>query len=555
MNEAYQRLRDDLPVRRAPDGASFPTDPRRLKAWVEALPRANQQATLRQLNEALASLRGLRLDGPQRLVAMETLRPSVLDGVGLLDKLLQGTTFPLPPGKAQIAEQIQAFQRELALGYRLAVVELCAPGGSVPFLKGAQASLALERALYHAARDLAASYFLYRKPAEGVWRGLNAVYRFAQQLKLEDKAVEEPAERAALTPHQVYAQALLLALSNPYRFTQREQADLWPLTRDLAAHIELTSRRPADDAFAVAQDEDRGPGYLPEEREGAVAAVLWMGLRPLRDALEGPLANEAGGPAHIRFRQGHTVIASVELLRRLRAGWGTAMARRNQRLGAGHALDTVIGLSGLHYYLAGHKDFDTFMRHVRNSGGSAEGGSDRAAWTQQGDSVRLPLSRARVLDQSLGGYHLAWPHEGVLRARVGELIGVSIAGDDDERDWMVGVIRWLRYDPQGEVDAGIELLARRAEAVGLRSLDAHGAPKAPLRAIQIDCLRPNANGALHFLAPSVLDAAAPRLEVARAPEEDDFEEMGVPVTTCSDILVLDNAGDYLLLAAHPFGHQ
>lgn len=553
MNEAYQRLRDELPARHTPDGTSFPTDPRKVKAWVDSLPRANQQSTLRQLSEALASLRSLKLDGPQRLLAMETLRPSVLDGVGLLDKLLQGTTFPLPPGKAQIAEQIQAFQRELALGYRLAAVELCAPAGSVPFLKGAQVLLALERALYHAGRDLTASYFLYRTPAAGVWHGLNTLYRFVQQLKLEDKPVEEPAERAALTPHQVYAQSLLLALSNPYRFSQREQAELWPLTRDLAAHVELTTRRPADDAFAVAQDEDRGPGYLPEERESAGAAVLWMGLRPLRDALEGPLANEAGGAVHIRFRQGHTVIASAELLRRLRSGWGTATARRNQRLGAGHALDTVIGLSGLHYYLAGHKDFDSFMRHVRNSGGSPEGSGDRAAWTQHGDAVRVPLSRARVLDQSLGGYHLAWSHEGVLRARVGELVGVSIAGDDDERDWMVGVIRWLRYDPHGEVDAGIELLARRAEAVGLRCFDAHGAPKPPLRAIQIECLRPHANGALHFLAPSVLDATAPRLEVARAPEEDDFEEMGVPVTTCSDILVLENAGDYLLLAAHPTG--
>jgi hypothetical protein len=552
MSDAYQRLRDNLPARRAPDGAAFPTDPRRVKVWVDALPRANQQATLRQLAEALESMRGLRLDGPQRLLAMEALRPSILDGVDLLDKSLQGSTFPLPPAKAQVAEQIQMFQRELALGYRIAVVELCAPSGSVPFLKGALATLALERALYHAGLDLAGSYFLYRTPAPGVWAALNALFSFAQGVKLEDKSVEEPAERLALSPRQAYAQSLLLALSNPYRFSQREQAELWPVTRDLAAHVALSAKRPGEDAFAVALTEDRGPGYLPEERTADLGAMLWMDLGPLRAALESPLRSEASGSVHIRFRQGTTVIASADLLRRLRAGWGQGAARGHQRLSAGHALDTVIGLSGLHYYLSGHLDFDSFMRQVRGVTTAERSVPERAAWTlQHTDTARIPVSRATVLDQSLGGYRLSWKREESLRARVGELVGVAILGDEDTRDWMVGVIRWLRYDPAGEVDAGIELLARRAQAVGVRSIDRDGAPKPPLRAIQLDCLRPNGNESLHFLVPAVLDAQAARIEVARAPDAEDFEQTEQPLSQCSDILVLENAGDYLLLAAHP----
>lgn len=554
MSDAYQRLREGMPERRAPDASAFPTDPRRLKTWVDALPRANQQATLRQLAEALESIKGLRLEGPQRLLALETLRPTILDGIALLDKSLQGSAFPLPPAKAQVAEQIQSFQRGLALAYRIAVLELCAPSGSVPFLKGGQVALALERALYHGGRDLASSYFLYRTPAPGTWASLNSLYRFAQAIRLEDKASDEPAERVAMNPRQAYAQALLFALSNPYRFSQREQGELWPVVRDLAVHVELLARRPGEDAFAVAQSEDRGPGYLPEERAADAGDVLWMGLGTLRAAMEAPLAGHAGAEVQLRFRQGPTIVASADLLRRLRAGWGQAAARGFQRLPAGHSLDTVIGLSALHYYLAGHQDFDTFMRHVRGVG-VHEGGAERAAWAQSNaETGRIPVVRARVLDQSLGGYRLSWNRDESLRARVGELVGVAIAADDDTRDWMVGVIRWLRYDPQGEVDAGIELLARRAHAVGLRSFDTRGTPRPPLRAIQIDCLRPDANGSLHFLAPAVLDTQVARIEVARAVDADDFEGTGVPVSQCSDILVLENAGDYLLLAAHPVGN-
>jgi hypothetical protein len=555
MSDAYQRLRDDLPTRRAPDAGSFATDPRRVKAWVDALPRANQQATLRQLADALESMKGLNLDGPQRLLALETLRPSILDGIGMLDKSLQGSTFPLPPAKAQVAEQIQSFHRHLALAYRLAVIEFCAPSGSVPFLKGAQVAVALERATYHAGRDLASSYFLYRTPAAGVWAALNGLFRFAQLAKLDDKAVEEPLERIALSPRQAYAQALLLALSNPYRFSQREQVELWPLTRDLAAHIELAARRSGDDAFAVSQTEDRGPGYLPEERASGENAVLWMNLAPVRAALEGPLQGEGAGTVHVRFRQGPTLVANADLLRRLRAGWGHSAERGHQRLGAGHALDTVIGLSALHFYLAGHQDFDTFLRQVRGATAGDGNPSERAAWAQShADIGRVPIARAKVLDQSLGGYRLTWGREESLRARVGELVGVAIAGDEDDRDWMVGVIRWLRFDGEGGVDAGIELLARRAQAVGLRSLDLRGAPKPPLRAIQIDTLRRNGNGALHLIAPALLDTQAPRVEVARAIDEDDFDSTDAPVGVYSDIVVLENAGDYLLLSALPTGH-
>lgn len=548
MSQPFSSLCSGLPSRRVPDASAFPSDPRRIKAWVDALPRANQQATLRQLAEALESLRGLRLEGVQRLQAMEALRPALLDGVALLDKQLQGATFPLPPAKAHVAEQIRAFLRELALAYRLAVVELCGPNGSVPFLKGAQVSLALERATYHAGRDLAFSYFLYRTPAEGAWRAMNALHAFAQRLKLDDKAVEEPLEGMALSPGQIYAQALLLALSNPYRFNWREQAELWPITRDLAAHLQLSARRPGEDAFAVDLGQDHGPGYLPEERASGGEALVWMNLAPLRAALEEPLSGEAHGPVQIRFKAGRSVLAPAELLRRLRAGWGHAATRSHQRLGAGHALTTVIGLSGVHYYLAGHQHFDAFLRQVHGSGGG-----ERAVWAHGGaESGRVPVAQARVLDQSLGGYRLSWTKEEGLRARVGELVGVSLAGDEDEGGWMVGVIRWLRYGLAGEVDAGVELLARRAHAVGLRSVDGRSAPKPPLRAIQIECLRTQGNGALHFLVPTLLDARAPQLEVVRPGEsrDDEFEDV-VSALVCSDMLVLENAGDYLLLAATP----
>lgn len=556
MNSAYSSLRSLLPERRAANTTGFPVEPRRVKAWVDALPRANHAGTLRLLVEALDALRDMPLDGVQRLTTLEALRPSLLDAIAQLETQLQGTSFPLPPAKEKVAEQILSLQHELALGYRMAVVEACATTGKVPMLRGGQVAQALERALFHGLRQQAASYYLYRTPEEGAWIGLHALYRFAQEASLADKASDEPVEKTALSPRQLYTHALLLALSNPYRFTQREQSDLWPLTRDLAAQVELDSTRRHEGAFAVPMSEDRGPGYLPEERVSDGQALLWVDLGALRTLFDAALDGAAfEGQVQVRLARSRTLTASADLLRRLRQSWGQAADRGHQRLGAVHTLDTVIGLTGLHYHLAGSLDFDTFMRDVRGVGAASD---ERAAWVHgvSTDAARVPTSRARVLDQSLGGYRLAWERAESVRARVGELIGLTptLAGDSldrEARSWMVGVIRWLRYDPQGGVDAGVELLARRAYAVGLRSLDATGVPRAPLRGIQISHLRLQDAGAMHFLAPSVLDAQVPRIEVARAADPDHFEESQAQVSECDDLRVLENAGDYLLLAAQP----
>jgi len=497
-----------------------------------------------------------RIDGAQRFQLLEVLRPVVLDGMALLERQLQGTSFPLSTAKAQAAGQLQSLHVLLSLGYRQAVAELCGPSGSVPFLRGGVVARAVERALYHGSRQLALAYFLYRAPAAGVWRGLHAIDAFARSVSLQHKPVEDIALRHPASVESGYGQAVLLALSNPYRFSQREQADLWQATRDLAELCSFHSGQPPEGAFAVPQDDDEGPGYIPEERARAGAQLLWFDLAPLARHLDESLGSQTTGEVLLRPRKGHTVLAQAELLRRLRSGWGQAAARGHQRMGAVHSLETVVGLSGLHYFLAGHQDFDSFLRRLRDR--PLPSGGERAAWAQGSDGGSVAVATARVLDQSLGGYRLEWPPAEQVRARVGELIGLAVGGDDDARDWMVGVVRWLRYGPVGGVHAGVELLARRGTAVAVRCLDGPTAlgARPTLRAVELDALRED-QARLRFVVPGVLDANARQIEITR-PEggNDGFDHRDDPepeVQRTHRVRVLENAGDYMLLASEEAG--
>ena len=61
MSESYRRLCQDLPP--AEGGpARFAADPKKVKAWVAALPRANPQAVEQEIARALPGLLGQRLE-------------------------------------------------------------------------------------------------------------------------------------------------------------------------------------------------------------------------------------------------------------------------------------------------------------------------------------------------------------------------------------------------------------------------------------------------------------------------------------------------------------
>ncbi|MCB1553965.1 MAG: hypothetical protein KDJ14_09180 [Xanthomonadales bacterium] len=551
MTAAYSLLQEGLLPREAPNDPDLPLDGKRAQTWAEALPRANQAVTLRMLMEVLEKLSQSILEGGARLAVLEAIRPAVLEIMQTLKQQAQGGTVPLVAAKARAIDQLTYFEMALAEGYRLAVIEHCAPAGSVPFLRGGAVATALVRASYHAAKTFTHAYNIYQSPPSGRWTLLHRLYLFARSVKLQEKAVEDSCEPKPMTVEELYTQASLLALSNPYRFSQKEQEELWRVTADLASHLSVSDSRGGGQVFALPTDSDSGPGFVPEERAQESGSLLWLDLMPLRDLLEIPLSGNASGPVLLRGRGGRSVASTVELLRKLRGGWGTSATRRNQRLPATHQLRAVIGLAGLHFHLSGKHDFEGFLQQA----GAKDSQQDRrrATWAQSGiDSGRIPLHLTEVLDQSLGGYRVRWPTEESVRARVGELLGLTDEAVDEQTPWMLACIRWLRYDPDGTVYAGLELLARRTRAVAVKVRDRDslqaGAPR-PQRAVQFMPVRDDSHGSLHLALGSGVEVDDLEAELVRASESRDLEVPEALRETLNHLRVLEVSGEYVIARA------
>jgi hypothetical protein len=473
------------------------------------------------------------------LAVLEELRPAIGESIGLLKREYAGSALPLAAAKAASARQVEAFHLALAQGYRRVVVEYCAPAGNIPMLRGGNVNLALARSAWHYSQALAVAWRVYRAPAAGVWQGLHRVYRFAAEHKFEGKPMEDTLAGGSVEIRPLYLQALLMAVTHPLAFSQAEQDALWQSTGDFARRCHLLHEAPKANAPVVPEDADRGPG------PGAVGEThsQWLDMEPFCAEVDAALARQRDGFAELMPARGAGVRVSLEMLQRLKRCFGLAAARSHKRLPAGHTMRSVFGLSSLHFYLAGRRDFESFMRqavqHIVHA-------VDRATWASAAtEASRVPVHEARVLDQSLGGYRLAWDHAEQIRARVGELVGLTFASDDEEPEWMLGVIRWLRYEDDGSLSAGVELIARRTSAVGLRVQGSDGFAEAPIRALEMEAL--DGSNEMNFLAPNALDCGATRIEVVR--DEGDAKLAGAPGSEeiLAGVDVLLNAGDYALL--------
>ena len=540
MGQAYRLLSEGMPQPRGLGSATFTADPRKTKQWAASLPRANALATQQALAQALDSLSGQRLEGAQRLSVMEEMRPAIGESIGLLKGEYTSSALPLDVARATAAQQVENFHLVLAHGYRKAAVEICAPEGNIPMLRGGTVALALARSAWHYRQALAVAWRVYRAPASGVWQGLHRVHRFAMESKLDTRQVADPLAGASIELHPLYLQTLLMAVTHPLAFGQMEQDALWQITADLAGRCALLRRQPEENAPVIPEDVDRGPG---PDTHGQPPSQ-WLEMSPFCNEVDAALSRQRDGFSSMVPGRGVGIRVSVEMLLRLKRAFGLAAARTHTRLDASHTLRTVFGLSSLHFYLAGERDFDAFMRQAARQ--QPARGSKRAVWAHGStDASRVPIHEARVLDQSLGGYRMAWTQAGQIRARVGELLGLTLAEPDERPEWMLGVIRWLRYEDDGGLSAGVELVSRRTGAVGLRVHGKDGFAGEPVRAVEMEALEEGDE--IQFLAPNSMDLGAARIEVVRDQAERGLDGGPAVEEILAGINVLLNAGDYAVL--------
>jgi hypothetical protein len=537
MSEVYRRLGEVLPPGLRVE-LPFAADAKRATAWVEALPRADANATRRALLHALEALASLPLQkGAARREIAEVLRPVVLDTAVSTQRAYAGKPLPLAGDLAALPHEHAQLHLRLAHAYRMAAADLCAPSGSLPWLRGGQVGEALNRAAHHYIESMRVAWRVYAELPADAWRGLHRSYRFAEARELDRRPANDPLVPGQPSLHLAYLGTLLLAVTNPRGFSQVEQDRLWVLCEAFADRSPLRDE-PSGTSVGVADDADEGPG-------GKAAPRQHLELVNFAAAVEAAIGAASDEEGTVVPDHGMPVKFPVDGLRKLRRALSQAAARQFSRLDAGHRVETVFGLSGLHFEASGGRDFDSFARHVL---GDRIQETARASWAAGNpeNSARAVRVQAEVVDQSLGGYRMRWAQDPQLRLRVGEVVGIQTGTDEEAADWMLGLLRWLRYEADGQVMAGVELLSRSAAAVALAGAGA--VSRAPVRALE---LRPpyGGNEWLYLSAQRLPQGEA--LHVGR--EQEEIEQLldHRPASPLNGLRLVHALGDYFLYRYAP----
>ncbi|MBC9249170.1 molecular chaperone [Pseudomonas alcaligenes] len=480
-------------------GLSFcDANPRELKRWIAGLPKANIGETARQLYQGLVELNQLITTSDNRLQLLELLRPEVVFVCRHLERHFLNQSIVLDERPRKVANLCQALQNHLAIGYKLIIAQ------ELPRLTKERATLltaSLQRALHSLCGPLVRASQLYCPVPEGLWLELHQLYRIARQNNLQHAQVTDRLAQngKSLSPEQTYIVALLLGCA---RCNQMRQSSIARLAEALEGWSNLASLHAADEPyslFVIAPQLDGPPRYKSLFSDSELHNLLGLDPHALVDAIKEHLLlpEDSPQPRRLPVPEGMT----SDLLQHLSSAWGDIAERTFQRNPGRGNLRLCIGMSAVHFYLAGGKPFAEVLQRpeeVRSAQfkvGNTGGGPD--IWSTAFDAQReshwepgMPLETIQyrgasknnasaapenpesyptfdvpIVNHSPGGYCLSWPKEVPSQLQAGELLGIQ---DSPEQAWSVAVVRWIRQVRGGGTQMGIELIAPHAQPCGLQ---------------------------------------------------------------------------------------
>lgn len=539
-----------------------------VREWVRALPltRINHVSAL--LYKAVPEIGRLKTGSDTRLAILETLRPAVQQCIQGLSQHFLNQPLILPEAARKTATVAQALQKHMSNAYLVAVRDLCAPGKSEES-NGRQAQ-AIHRALTGLGLLLLRSYQLYIPITGQLWTEIHTLYEIAEALELTEYPVDDP-----LAHHQhiksislAYLRLMLLACAKPNQMRQDEVLATYNALETLCTQAKLLPHNPAqkDNLFAIQLAGNRPPQYksrLPHNADGEIRELNTAQLaRTLQEQAKQSPTNEGSLRNELNL--------SPALTEHLIQAWNILAQRSFERQETSGVIEVTVGLTNLHFHVAGKLPFNLFLNQTANIHNDANAEAifqkrgiqlkptnttDDDPWgdafdvagtalagknlptlniestirkqEQQDYQGKHPTYKVPLVDVSPGGYCLEWQDEIPNQVKAGELLGVR---DEGRQKWSVGVVRWVQQT-KGATQLGIQILAPQATPLGVAIVHKTGGFSEYLRALQLPALKA-INQPVTLLTNSVSfrEYSKVRLFHPPSPQEEEHREIPVQLT-------------------------
>ena len=502
--------------------------PKKVKAWVDGLPKMNVGESAKRLYSAIQELNRLKTDSETRFQLMEIMRGPIHYICQSLEKHFLNKAVVLPPKEAKIASLAQALQNHLATGYKAVTMQTLPRVKNMDKEAKKLCQKAIHRAIAEQSQVLLRSFQLYYPAPPNFWREMHLLYLIAQRFGMLEYMVEDPEEgNWESSVYDLYMRVLLLSTAKPNQLRQNQIQLVYEAARYWARFAAVTDAKSASGLFVIDVMTDYPPIYqslmrrttLPHNIRYFDASVISDHLRVLLQLPQGQPHPVSSFFVPDKF--------PADLTRILIQAWGVLAERAFTRIDEHGNLRLCIGLSATHYFVSGKADFN---RMVSGSGNvldpelnnpflqhgpgkrRKEGYETNDVWGLNMDTSRLKLEEdgvgsqisayadqrhaaekdkypqytCEVVNTSPGGFCLSWHQDVPPQVKTGEIIGIL---EEDKRHWSIAVIRWVKQFKDEGVRMGVELIAPKAEACGTQVIHKKGGTTEFMRTLMLPELR------------------------------------------------------------------
>jgi hypothetical protein len=443
------------------------------KDWLQTVPLANVPAAQRELLGEIEEFNRFAAKPAERLAALEALREAVHFVQVEQVKRFSNRALPMTEAEATAFEDSNELWEQMQVGYSHCLESALAGEGGMR----SQAGLVCQRVLAYIGLKMFSCYRAYRQVPGRDWRALHEAYAHAEKLDVADASVKDLMNRDVhdSSPRIAYARAVLMGMCGPNELAQRTLSFVAFLLERWAAKLEVLEE-PVNEGEGLAPliadlAGDACPERVDEPKAGPL--LRYLDTRSLAKSLRNRvgLLRKGESPAKLALGEDCVQPSCEQHLVHLFRQWCQAKPGRGaERKRADAGAQVCNEFAAIHYYIGG-KGFRQPVEQKELTQKEREqiATFGRLSTKEEDDYSNVHgylVESWQIEDESAQGLRMVRKAETPgKRYSHGQLVAVRPA---DAKTFMLGQVRWLMAGENGDLHAGVKLLAGVPGAVAVR---------------------------------------------------------------------------------------